>query len=295
MDEEQPAAPLPARARKRIAAPAAAPPDTAAVDTGMQASEAVDAGMQAGAPPEPPAPEQAPSPSPSPAETDRAATELRARADGAEADLASLRRVLAAERGAAEARQGSLHCFGPILGESHACVGVMFRTQSMLHLQREQMSQSCSLLARRNISYWMFLDLHVRASGHASSRAPGMLVLCERTQITYGLPFYKAEEQCKAEKHKSVCFPMWQKLLCAGALHRGGCACARGGGHRSRGRCRGAAPAGRAGGARRGRGLRSLAPARGAGSQGGRQAGAQHASWLTCVEWPWPVNANALM
>lgn len=106
MDEEASAAPLPARPRKRVAARAVAPPDTAAVDTGMQASEAVDAGMQAGAAPEPPAPEQAPSPSPSPgpAEADRAAAELRARADGAEADLASLRRVLAAERGAAEAR-----------------------------------------------------------------------------------------------------------------------------------------------------------------------------------------------
>lgn len=108
-DEEAPAAPLPARPRKRLAARAAAPSDTAAVETGMQASEAIDAGVQAGAAPEPPAPEQAPSPSPSPSEADRAAMELRARAGGAEADLASLRRVLAAERGAAEARQGPLH------------------------------------------------------------------------------------------------------------------------------------------------------------------------------------------
>lgn len=114
MDEETLAAPLPARTRKRAAARAAAPPDTAAVDTGIQASGAVDTGMQAGAAPEPPAPEQAPSPSPSPAEADRAAMELRARADGAEADLASLRRVLAAERGAAEARRGSLRCFEPL-------------------------------------------------------------------------------------------------------------------------------------------------------------------------------------
>ena len=106
MDEEAPGVPLPAQPHKRPAACAAAPPATAAADKGMQASEAVDAGMQAGAVPEPRAPVQAPSPSPTSAEADRAAVELRARADGAEADLASLRRVLSAERGAAEARQG---------------------------------------------------------------------------------------------------------------------------------------------------------------------------------------------
>lgn len=107
MDEDTPAVALPAQPRKRPAACAAAPPATAAADNGKQASGAADAGTQAGAAPAPPVPAQGCSPSSSPAEADRAAMELRARADGAEADLASLRRVLAAERAAAEARHSS--------------------------------------------------------------------------------------------------------------------------------------------------------------------------------------------